>query len=599
MKKLIKPFLVILVFTLFVFIFSLVYSLWIQPMPADIVLLDKDVTNYKFQGGLILFCKLLFSTFATGVATGFSWAFAKEADPKRHRTSAFMLPQLKNVLIVVTTCTLLFVVASNLLQPTAEMKQNRMVQNAANFKEYTEIAKNHAAKREYVSAEFYAASAYTLNPKDPDAKQFADEMAHMVVSMDDYVEAKAEAENQEPKLLSALDYLKTAERCWDEKDYWNAHYYAVLAEEISPRDDETLKVARELAASAWNMLGTYTEGVATETEQIYFSKKAAYDYLEKGDILQAYYAFRALSQQYPKDQDIARYFEDAKTRLEDSYFYTDETTDTHALENFNNVSFTLSLADGGTEKYDIKGITVVGNTGQLVQYLRDIRIAKTDKNGRIVSILNVPYAKMTAQNKNVNLSNDGKNVKSRKVEYQPFLLLESVNRDVDIEKMHITPTWIISPGEPVPSYLLLDMPYDDFTLIRQAAAGPDLMPLVSLFRFISKADRYGFSASSYRTTLVLRLSLPLFVLAILLLMACIGWNFRLEADQPFKTRWLLMFPLLAFVTYIAKDLLMFIMKLLVFVLCESVPSLSIAIVIGAALLAVLFFSIRFLSQRSE
>lgn len=598
MKKLIKPFLVILVFTLFVFIFSLVYAFWIEKIPADVILLEKDVLNYRLQSGFILFSKLLFSTFATGVATGFSWAFAKEADPKRHRSSAFMLPQLKNVLIVVTACTLLFIVAGNLLQPTAELKQNRMIQNAANFKDYTEIAKAHADKGEYVSAEFYAASAYALNPDDADAKQLADEMALRVVSMNDYVEAIAEQGNQEQKLQSALDYLFEAQKAWDRNDYWNAHYYAVLAEETSPRDDETLKTARELAASAWNMLGIYTEGVAAETEAIYFSKKAAYDYLEKGDILQAYYAFRALSEQYPQDLDIAKYFESAKSRLEASYFYTDETADTHALENFNNVSFVLTLDNGNKEAYEIKGITVVGNTGQLVQYLRDIKITKTDRYGRIISVLNVPYAKMTAQNKDVILTEEGKK-QSRKVEYVPFLLLESVNRDADIERLHIVPTWRVSSGEPVPSYLILDMPYDDFTLIRQAAAGPDLMPLVSLFRFVSKADRYGFPASSYRTTLVLRLSLPLFVLAILLLMACIGWNFRLEADQPFKTRWLLMFPLLAFVTYIAKDLLMFILKLLVFVLCDSVPSLSVFIVICAALLCVLFVSIRFLSQRSE
>lgn len=582
MKKLIKPFLVILVCTLFVFLFSIIYSL-VCSVPDDVLLLEKDIANYKWQSGLILFSKLLFSTFATGIAIVFSWAFAKEADPKKHRSSAFMLPQFKNVLIVVTVCTLLFIVANNLLQPTAELKQNRMLQNAANYEEYTRLAMDHASRKEYVSAEFYASSAYTLNPGDPDAKKLADEMAHRVVSMDDYVE------NIEEELEEALSYLQRAQKAYAENDFWNAHYYAVLAEDTSPRDDETLKVARELAASAWNLLGTYTEGVSQETEELYLSKKAAYDYLEKGDTLQAYYAFKHLTEKYPSDADIQKYYESAKNTLESMYFYTDETIDTRSLENFNNVSFVLTDDDGCQESYEIKGITVVGKTGQLIQYLRDMKITKKDAQGKVIHVLSVPYAKMSAQSVSLD----------KKVEYQPFLLLESVNRDNDIESLHVVPTWTVSDGEPVPSYLLLDMPYDDFTLIRQAAAGPELMPLISLFRFMSKADRYGFSSATFRTTLILRLSLPLFVLAIFLLMACIGWNFRLADNQPFKTRWLLMFPLFAVVTYIVKDLLLFISKLIIFYLCASVPVLALSVVVLCALLCVLSASIMFMTQRSE
>lgn len=582
MKKLIKPFLVILVCTVLIFVASLVFA-FVRPLPAGIDLLEKDIFNYRMQDAFIFFSKLIFATFATGVVTGFSWAFAKEADPKRHRSAAFMMPQYRNVLITVTVCTLLYVITGNLLQPAAELKQNRMIQDAANFDEYIILAKSHAARGDYVSAEFYASSAYSLDPDDQDARVLAAEMAHQVVSMDDYVE------DVEEELEEALTYLQKAQKAWKANDFWNAHYYAVLAEETSPRDDETLKVARELAANAWNMLGTYTEGVAQDTEDIYFAKKSAYDYLEKGDILQAYYAFRNLHQKYPKDLDIEKYFETAKSRLESSYFYTDETADTRSLESYNNISFVLELENGDKENYEIKGITVVGNTGQLIQYLRDIRITRTDRYGNLLSILNIPYAKMTAQSVSL----------GKQVEYQPFLLLESVNRDADVENLHIKPNWIVNAGDPLPSYLLLDMPYDDFTLIRQAAAGPELMPLVSLFKFVSKADRYGFSSASFRTTLVLRLSLPLFVLAFLLLMACIGWNFRLDADQPFKTRWLLMFPLFGFVTYVAKDLLLFILKLLVYVLCNSVPVLSIGIVVLSAFLCVLFASIWFIMQRSE
>lgn len=597
MKKLIKPFLIILVCTITVFIFSMIYGFF-QGVPSDVVILEKDVFNYRIQSGFILFCKLLFATFATGSAVGFSWAFATEADPKKHRTSTFMLPQLKNVLIVITTCTLLFIVAADYVQPVSEMKQNTMIQDAANFQEYTDIAKDHAARGEYVTAQFYAAAAYALNPDDAEAKRFANEMETAVVSMDDYAEAKAEEQSEEEKLTSALDFLTMAQKAWDDGDFWNAHYYATCAEEMSPRDDETLKVARELASASWSKLGTFTEGVNADTEEIYYAKKFAYSYLENGDTLQAYYAFKKLRDKYPKDQDIEKYFEDAEARLENSYFYTDETDDIRSLEKFNNVWFTLPAADGGSDIFEIKGITVVGNAGQLVQYLRDTRITTTDARGNVVSILNIPYAKMSAQNKLVALTREED--KNRKVEYVPFLLLESVNKNADVERLHIKPSWETADTvKEVPSAMVLDMPYDDFTLIRQASTGPELMPLVSLFKFVSIADDYGFSSASFRTTLILRLTLPLFVLALLMYMAVIGWCLRLEPGQPFKTRWLLMFPLFAFVTYIAKDLLLYILRLIAYALCDVVPVMALPLIVLTALVAVLLTSIYFLNQRSE
>lgn len=593
MKKLIKPFLLILVCTVVVFLFSMIYG-YFQEIPSGVTLLDKDVSSYRIQTGILLFCKLLFATLATGTAMGFSWAFATEADPKKHRSAAFMLPQLKNVLIVITACTVLFIIAVDLIQPAAESKQNAMVQDEINFREYTQLAKEYEAKKEYVTAYFYAEEASKLNPDDSVAAHYATEMEKAIVSMDIYTESMNE-DKVEEELRTAFEYLSLAQEAYEGNDYFNAHFYAVRAEEISPRDDETVKKARELAASAWNRMSTYSEGVALETEELYFAKKAAYDYLAKGDTLQAYYAFRNLSEKYPKDGDIQKYYEAAKNSLEASYFYTDDTNDIRALENYNNVSFTLENQIGGKNIYNIRGITVVSNTGQLVQYLRDLRVAKTDANGKILSIFSVPYAKMSAQAD----ADDQAESSDDRVQYKPFLLLESVNSNADIERLHIKPEWVIAEDAELPSYLLLDMPYDDFTLIRQASSGPELMPLVSLFRFVSIADKYGFSEASYRATLILRLSLPLFILALLLYMAVIGWGLRMEPDQPFKTRWILMYPLFASVTYIAKDLMLYVLRLLVFVLCDFNPALALYEVIIAALVTLLLTSIYFLNLQSE
>lgn len=606
MKKLIKPFLIIGTCILVVFAFSMIYG-YFQPYPSE--LLAKDVNGYRFRSGIILFCKLLFATLATGTATGFSWAFATEADPVKHRNSAFMLPQLKNVLIVITACTLLYVVGADLIMPTAESAQNTMLQNAANFKDYTSIAEGHYARQEYDKAYFYASEAYKLNPTDPEAKDFATRMEMALVSLDDYresIQKKSEQQEKKTSLAQALDNLRVAQSYFDAGDFWLAHTYAVKAEEQSPRDDETKKLARELAASAWNRLSSYTEGVSSETSEIYESKKAAYDYLEQGDILQAYYAFKVLKEKYPNDGDIEKYFDIAKASLETLYFYADETDDMRALEKFNNVRFTLENNLGGIDQYEIAGITVVGNTGQLIQYLRELHFTRTDKYGRVMRELHAPYAKMTAQSRQIVVTDEDRAAKKEKqqaktwkTEYEPFILLESLSRYSDSEELHIRPEWELFDGSNPCSYLEIDMPYDDFTLIRQASVGPELMPLVSLFKFVSIADTYGYSASSYRTTLILRLSLPLFVLALLLYMAVIGWGLRLEPDQPFKTRWILMVPLFAAVTHVAKDLLLYILKLLVFTLCTYIPAFALYGVIAAALLAIFLTSIYFLSLRSE
>lgn len=597
MKKLIKPFLLILACTIVAFLVSIVYG-FCQSVPA---ILAKDEFGYRLRMGIVFFCKLLFVTFATGITTGFSWAFATEADPKKHRTNTYMLPQLKNVLIVVTACTLLYILGADLIQPTTESRMQSMIQDAENFEEFTLLAKEHAARKDYATAYFYASQAYSLNPDDADAKNLAKTLETEMVSVEIVIESgNEEVMDQEKKtsLEMAYDELILAQNYMEAGDYWNAHYHAVCAEDMSPRDDETKKKARELAAVAWNKMSSYTEGVAEETITIYESKKRAYDYLEKGDTLQAYYAFKTLSEKYPKDEEISTYFGYAKARLEETYFYSDEIEDKKALEKYSNVSFTMDTQSGCKEKYDIKGITVVSNTGQLIQYLRDMDITRYDANGKIQNVLHVPYAKMTGQDDQVILTTEESEQKTITIVYKPFLQLESVNKNVSTG-LRIKPSWIVSDGTETPSWLLLDMPYDDFTLIRQASVGSERMPLISLFKFVKIADNYGFSASSFRTTLVLRLSLPLFVLSLLLYMAVIGWGLRLEADQPFKTRWILMFPLFASVTYIGKDLLLYILKLLVFALCDWQPVLALWGVVIAAFIAVLFTSIYFMNLRSE
>jgi hypothetical protein len=84
----------------------------------------------------------------------------------------------------------------------------------------------------------------------------------------------------------------------------------------------------------------------------------------------------------------------AENRIKEKYFFIDETFEQKRFENANDVYFAYEYRDGSKDIVYFKGLTTIEETGNSIQYLRDLSIVTVDSNGKLYRTMTVPYAKV-------------------------------------------------------------------------------------------------------------------------------------------------------------------------------------------------------------
>lgn len=525
-----------------------------------------------------------------------------------------MLGHLKSVLIICVSCVVICFVVKEALIPIVEEKITVYEMRQRNFVLYTELANENAKEGSYDFARFYADEAYKLYPESAEAKELARRMeeeeikARSIsgVTTEDKQEKKDDVHLQGESL--AYSYLQKAEKALADSDYINAHYYAELAYKTADRDDQNRVRAKEISSIAWDKLSDNDELMNNGVDELYKTKKEAYIALERGDVLKAYYTFLKLKNKNPSDPDVSNYYDATLEKIQAQYFFVDETTILRDFEAANDVYFSWTKADGTIDIIFIGGISIVEDTGQFVQYFRNFSVTTLSPDGETIQFFSVPYAKMTAQLVSSLIDSGvvdaGWEIKTSNDQYIPFIFLEGVDREADNMRNGksnpaIAPKYKYPQEEdPLPFYLL-DIPFGDLTLIRLACGGPENMPFISLLRFASKADQYGFSSEIYSCALAKRCCYPFVILVFMIFFAVVSFNYRLLSGHMFRFGWVLLFPIMTAGIY-------FMMMLAEYL--ESIIAISMYSLLGAAtpigmlviaILLVLLTSFRFLSVHGE
>ncbi|MBO4508171.1 MAG: hypothetical protein J5747_05985 [Spirochaetaceae bacterium] len=451
-------------------------------------------------------------------------------------------------------------------------------------------AEKALADSDYINAHYYAELAKKTTGRDDQNKARAQEISSIALD----------------KLSKNSDYLEIAEIALKTSNYIDAHYYAELAKKTN--DEEIKARANEISSMAWDIISNNDDLLNKGTDELYKTKKEAYIALERGDVLKAYYTLLKLNDLYPSDPDVKNYFAATMEKLQKQYFFVDETTDMRDFEAANDVYFAWTKADGTIDIIFIGGISIVEDTGQFVQYFRNFSVTTVSPEGDTIQFFSVPYAKMTAQLvsslRDSGLIDANWEIKTSNDQYVPFIFLEGVDREADnLRNGKINPS--IAPKykypqeeDPLPFYLL-DIPFGDLTLIRLACGGPENMPFISLLRFASKADQYGFSSEIYSCALAKRCCYPFIILVFMIFFAVVSFNYRLLSGHMFRFGWILLFPIMTAGIY-------FMMMLADYL--ESIVAISMYSLLGAAtpigmlgivILLVLLTSFRFLSVHGE
>ena len=602
-----RTYIITIVFTVFSFLLCLCYGFFFAAIPKVVSLSEN---SYRFFFGLKTFIHILPAILGTGLLVGWSVGFGANQSGSKVRFSNAMFGRYKKVLILSLVSVFILTISTEVFEPALNKKLNYYKDRLELMGEYKRVAAKLFAQGDAELAFEYAKLANEIDPTIEDVQKLmiASELAANKtqdvpkVSVSKKIKKIEKFQNrilpEEP--YSVFKLLITAQQCLDKEDWFGAHYYAQMAIDASSPKDINVPALKDISAVAWNHISQAQAEKITEEQKIYAKKVEGYSALISGDFLKAYYIFRTLSlksKALSVDPDVVRYLNIANEKLEEEYFFIDETFNLQGFETVNNVHFSIRNNDGTTSVYFIKGVTPVAESASLVQYLRGLSIFVIDYDGKYKLGKYVPYAKMSS------LSTDFFDAESKKligindsIKEIPYIMVNSVDRN----KEGVIHKPIRKGGYGryfEENFVLLPIPYEDFDLVKQASADLDSMNIISLFKFMNKATFFGYSQEVVCQTLLDRILYPLFVLVLLIFIAYTAWNGRLLEDKLFKFKWVLVFPIFACSFHIIYNILFVLFRFVNYGFL-SLVGIDFALVIGIIFYILLLFiiSLLFLSR---
>ena len=564
-------------------------------MPIKETVLPVSLFSWKIRESILLFIFYFPFIYTSALIFAYPIIFGKFGPAKMQRRSSAMIRFIQHFFIFSLAVLSFYVVLAEAVKPILMEYQSRSVYQALTHKEYTKLAKEAYDRNDYSQAEDHIDRALSIWPQSEDAMKLNEmiKIAGEKLSLDKTDSVLRKNISEEDNIsMTAEAALKRAEMAALAFDFYTAHYYAKLAMQTF-QDGNPLKIdAENLAVRAW---AEVEKGLASYKDApsiaLYKSKKAAYETLQRGDYIKAYYSFLQIdssmraSNPDKKDPEVERFLNLSRVELEKNVFFTDELKNIPNFIMRGDISFTVGEHSHECAVIKIHGISHGSSTLRNEIYLMNVLYTRLGiSNAEKWSII-IPYAKLIEV-----VDDEGKN----------RLMLQICSVDRYSEENTVYPKVLSGelPRENAHN-ILLPMTMTDFILIEKSISGPSAMKISDLYYFSLIAEKYGLKKEAYLSEVLYRLTEPLLLLIVSLLVLILAWRFRVSPGRRLNKRLFLFSPLCPFLSYILMETLRYIFKLqIAFFVCLTPRYVSL-IVFGLPVIALIFLIITLVYQRSE
>ena len=564
-------------------------------MPIKETVLPVSLFSWKIRESILLFIFYFPFIYTSALIFAYPIIFGKFGPAKMQRRSSAMIRFIQHFFIFSLAVLSFYVVLAEAVKPILMEYQSRSVYQALTHKEYTKLAKEAYDRNDYSQAGDHIDRALSIWPQSEDAMKLNEmiKIAGEKLSLDKTDSVLRKNISEEDNIsMTAESALKRAEMAALAFDFYTAHYYAKLAMQTF-QDGDPLKIdAENLAVRAW---AEVEKGLASYKDApsiaLYKSKKAAYETLQRGDYIKAYYSFLQIdssmraSNPDKKDPEVERFLNLSRVELEKNVFFTDELKNIPNFIMKGDISFTVGEHSHEYAVLKIHGISYGSSTLRNEIYLMNVLYTRLGiSNAEKWSII-IPYAKLIEV-----VDDEGKN----------RLMLQICSVDRYSEEKNVYPKVLSGelPRENAHN-ILLPMTMTDFILIEKSISGPSAMKISDLYYFSLIAEKYGLKKEAYLSEVLYRLTEPLLLLIVSLLVLILAWRFRVSPGRRLNKRLFLFSPLCPFLSYILMETLRYIFKLqIAFFVCLTPRYVSL-IVFGLPVIALIFLIITLVYQRSE
>lgn len=564
-------------------------------MPIKETVLPVSLFSWKIRESILLFIFYFPFIYTSALIFAYPIIFGKFGPAKMQRRSSAMIRFIQHFFIFSLAVLSFYVVLAEAVKPILMEYQSRSVYQALTHKEYTKLAKEAYDRNDYSQAGDHIDRALSIWPQSEDAMKLNEmiKIAGEKLSLDKTDSVLRKSISEEDNIsMTAESALKRAEMAALAFDFYTAHYYAKLAMQTF-QDGNPLKIdAENLAVRAW---AEVEKGLASYKDApsiaLYKSKKAAYEALQRGDYIKAYYSFLQIdssmraSNPDKKDPEVEWFLNLSRVELEKNVFFTDELKNIPNFIMRGDISFTVGEHSHECAVIKIHGISHGSSTLRNEIYLMNVLYTRLGiSNAEKWSII-IPYAKLIEV-----VDDEGKN----------RLMLQICSVDRYSEENTVYPKVLSGeiPRENAHN-ILLPMTMTDFILIEKSISGPSAMKISDLYYFSLIAEKYGLKKEAYLSEVLYRLTEPLLLLIVSLLVLILAWRFRVSPGRRLNKRLFLFSPLCPFLSYILMETLRYIFKLqIAFFVCLTPRYVSL-IVFSVPIIALIFLIIMLLYQRSE
>ncbi|GAH13045.1 unnamed protein product, partial [marine sediment metagenome] len=139
-------------------------------------------------------------------------------------------------------------------------------------------------------------------------------------------------------------------------------------------------------------------GADKEAEKLFLKKKEGFLAFTEERFFDAYYIFKELKENYPRDPDVLMYLEKSREKLKKESFFTEEAEEAVALPGKGAILFKNGSAEGRVEIIAIE--RMVELSGDV--FFKDIEVISFDTTGEINYHLRAPYGKLVNNHLNMN-----------------------------------------------------------------------------------------------------------------------------------------------------------------------------------------------------
>lgn len=631
--------------------------------PIPLAVLDCFARSYRFNNGLLLFCTLLPVLALSGLVVAYSWCFSQKNEEKRVTMKLY----LKNVMLTILICLVVAFCARELVRPLILSKSAAIINSSTDYTEFSKSAERCYKERHFAQAHAFASQALLIDNSSVDLQNLA-KQSELRSSMQQDVPTEkllallATEENQIYLNIPVTELVERAKQSYRAGNFFEAHYYAVLAIDASRVDAASvidkngnaqneplvdISLARNLNEEE-NIFATKTiDGTLASTgaKSGTFANNSLQQNAQDAKINPIKSEFLPLVQEATEVANLAwekLQIADSSLGAQAELLYRTKKAGYSAIltGNFERayyIFWTLqneSGRDPDVNRYLDMAKKALQNQVfftdeaqdlQAFESARNVYFSVPTKNDGLLLVgirgfSAIARGKTTERYlRGVHLMEYDKNryliadmyVQNAKVLAEgdaknavPVLLVRSIDRNTDGNAQ----TPVFYGGTNLASSTVLNdektsvtlpLLYKDFMQIIDASQGHARMSIADLMRFYVKAGQFGFDKEVFLHALCTRLCWPFLFVLLAIFAVSVAWHFRLAHKQLVHFWWLFMVPLFALIVYVLLTLCEFFQDLFIINVLGKTGIFVLPIVLLSYLMVFCILCFFFLRQKID